>query len=457
MIIFFILLWICLLIPTISDSHFSIFIKDYNIRLSYLVLATALVLFVYPLIFKRGGRSNLYQTILDKLTSQKFYIFFILFLLTGLASIIFSPIKSISDREHAFFYWMWAVGTILALPYVLLALEHKIQQWFYLLFFIYYLACVLMMLWDTVFIHINQDLTLGGINKGGHNVLRPHLFKKEPGYFAAYWSLAIIYMRHLKQHLAAQKLNSLLKFFHSYTLVWYGLGIFCLLLSVSKMGFLVAAFLLLVEAIYQILNCQKRIIRIVYTSIIAICLLASLSYYFLVPTKINSGTNRITRYMVYIKHHLFQYAILNTKIFFTRELFNAKSIRGFSHPRTRRAEAGFKIFLQAPLLGVGTGLAADYYKKYYPSPPNPALTPSKQPISHNLYTELLSEWGAIGTLLFFLGIYFLFNRAPPLPKLQIYGMLALIYATAETLPRFDIWIYIFMLWHILIYKKYIYR
>ena len=447
---FLIILWSCLLIPTAFDNHFSFELAGYSIRLNYLALALSLFLYSLPLFFsfKTQSLQNHYARLLSTLTSQRFHIFFILFFLSGLISLFFSPVKDNGAKEHSFIYWLWGFFTVMAIPYVLLNTEKTLKEWFYILFFIYYTGCVFILLWDTAFLYLNRHLLIGLSGNAG-NIPRPHLFKEEPGYLAAYWSICLLCMRYMKARLSlnGENLNKLLSFFHSHSFKLYLLGILCLILCFSKMGLVVAFYLIVLEVSYQFfIKSRRPFIKITYLTV-SILFICSIFYYlFIHQTYADDQTNSITKYPHYVKHHLVKNTIANATFAFNADLFDKDTIRPFSTPRIRRGEAGFKVFLNEPLLGVGPGLATHYYYQAYPVPPNPNFSPKRQPLSHNLYTELLSEWGLIGTFLFFISLYFIFSSHSLLLKLQIYGSLFLIYATAETLARFDLWFFIFILW-----------
>ena len=68
------------------------------------------------------------------------------------------------------------------------------------------------------------------------------------------------------------------------------------------------------------------------------------------------------------------------------------------------------------------------------------------PLSHNLATELLSEWGALGTAFFLVGLGFLLRGARGRDLLEVVWVLAIVAASVQTVPRFDLWICLSLVW-----------
>ncbi|MBL7714586.1 MAG: O-antigen ligase family protein [Bdellovibrionales bacterium] len=117
--------------------------------------------------------------------------------------------------------------------------------------------------------------------------------------------------------------------------------------------------------------------------------------------------------------------------------------------RFEDARAGFLVFMKSPVWGVGPGSAGAYLVQKMPDDrflkgdrirkPEDLEYLKNDPLSTNLYTELLSEWGLLGSVLFFLGLgYWIhwgnsFSSAVPTLTSLIF-----IYGTSQTLPRFDL-------------------
>lgn len=117
--------------------------------------------------------------------------------------------------------------------------------------------------------------------------------------------------------------------------------------------------------------------------------------------------------------------------------------------RYEDARAGFAVFLKSPWVGVGPGSAGAYLVEKIPDDrflrgdrirkAEDLEYLKNDPLSTNLYTELLSEWGLLGTVLFFLGLgYWIYWGNSFRVALPLLTSLSLVYGTTQTLPRFDL-------------------
>jgi O-antigen ligase len=103
-----------------------------------------------------------------------------------------------------------------------------------------------------------------------------------------------------------------------------------------------------------------------------------------------------------------------------------------------------KLFKKHPIFGTGPGVAgAEAVVRGMIPPSLPGSTsppPSESPLSNNLYTEVLSEWGVLGTLLWLVFGALLLAPMPWGLRLRWVAALGLVFITSETLPRFDLWL-----------------
>jgi O-antigen ligase len=116
-----------------------------------------------------------------------------------------------------------------------------------------------------------------------------------------------------------------------------------------------------------------------------------------------------------------------------------------------RVEAAWQVFREMPWVGAGPGGSGAYLVEHPEiSDLKSHLTPEsfeflrRDPLSQNLFTELLSEWGVFGTLFFFWGLCSLLGVRRYSNWLGL-AMLVVIYSASQTLARFDLWFMISVL------------
>ncbi len=68
-------------------------------------------------------------------------------------------------------------------------------------------------------------------------------------------------------------------------------------------------------------------------------------------------------------------------------------------------EAGWNIFLQNPIIGIGTGDVQDAFDKYY-TESNSVLKEKRRSRTHNQYLTILLTFGSIGFIIFMIGIFY---------------------------------------------------
>jgi O-antigen ligase len=116
--------------------------------------------------------------------------------------------------------------------------------------------------------------------------------------------------------------------------------------------------------------------------------------------------------------------------------------------RNRRLVAGWQVFTHNPVVGAGPGAAGAYFVDHLIETADtggaidmPANYPTlrRDPLSQNLYTEVLSEWGLLGFIALFAGLWFLFARLHGMDRWQALAVLGVVYLSTQTLPRFDLW------------------
>ena len=113
--------------------------------------------------------------------------------------------------------------------------------------------------------------------------------------------------------------------------------------------------------------------------------------------------------------------------------------------RANSIRQGLDVFMEHPLAGVGPGNSGGYFVQNFHVDPREAAQLRRAPLALSVYPELLAEWGFLGTVFFCLGFWFLlFGSAGSkflknTEALQVLFVFMIVYASTQTLPRFDLW------------------
>jgi O-antigen ligase len=130
---------------------------------------------------------------------------------------------------------------------------------------------------------------------------------------------------------------------------------------------------------------------------------------------------------------------------FIRAVFQPEGDGSISY-RSLRVKAAFDVFKESPWFGVGPGGAGAYLVEHFPNHPVffgrfavEAQGYRSDPLAMSYYLELLTDWGILGSLFFIAGLGLWFGAFGRFERLLIFGCLAVIAITGQTLQRFDFW------------------
>ncbi|MBL8992580.1 MAG: hypothetical protein JNM63_04520 [Spirochaetia bacterium] len=112
---------------------------------------------------------------------------------------------------------------------------------------------------------------------------------------------------------------------------------------------------------------------------------------------------------------------------------------------------GIEVFLRNPWVGAGPGMAkSDYFGSEFSishqSSSSIRFETKPGPIANSTYIELVSEWGTLGLLSYFLGMFSMFSRLPRAVSFRVFALLAVVYLSLGSLARFDIWLFLSLIW-----------
>ncbi|MBL8995087.1 MAG: O-antigen ligase family protein [Spirochaetia bacterium] len=391
---------------------------NYHLKLAY---AGFLLAFFWVLI--RHGRQQLTSL------RQPWLLAFLAMGAAGFWSAIFFsiyPQRSIAIN-------LWTVVTITSVPLMTALLLDRKNPWFARAVILFVLAQSMVIIYD-FFISLagHSSRVLGHVGEMQNflmgTVVRPTAFRAEPGYYAASVLLWCLVIRvSLSKELSAS-------WRRTGWAAWI-LGMISILLCGSRMGLIGLAVTLGFELLFLAFslpvinqirnsisrNSVRKIIKVFVVVLLAGCLA-----------------------LVFLKGRDF-YVRFQEKIQKTGT-DQTMAIRGY------RLVAAMELFKERAWFGVGPGTAGAAFVasereiprslmgRFLIDMADDPVSLSQNPLSHNLYTELLSEWGLFGALAFFLGLVLLVR---PLP-LQFFwtclGILGVVYLSSETIARFDIWL-----------------
>lgn len=327
----------------------------------------------------------------------------------------------------------WTALTILTVPLITLQLLETGNLWFGRILSIFILAQASVIGFDFIAASVGHtSFSLGHVgeiqNAWFGKVARPTAFRGEPGYYAAsvlLWCLA------LRVHLSKESS----RWWLCLGSMSWTLGLLSVVLCGSRMGLAGTAATLGLEVTAFVFSRSyfnnvrdyltgysgRRLTRLIAVTLLIAMVTLSLvkgrDLYFKFQEKIQTtGTDQ------------------------------TMAIRGY------RLVAALEIFKQHPFFGVGPGTSGASFVtsedsslrnlmgRFFIDMSDDPVSLSKNPLSHNLYTELLSEWGLFGIAAFFAGLFFLFRQSPYLYSVTTFVILGMIYLSSETVARFDLWL-----------------
>ncbi len=400
------ILWLVVLIPLSVDNYLSIPFRAYDIRVNYIGAAIICLLWLFTSYPWKELKSYF---------AQKWTWAMMGLGLVGLFGIIHS-----TNTERAIFFWIWSIGTLLGVPFLARLVGNQLGHWLPRSVILYTALNGLIILIDGAFLciptqgqwHLGRVMIYQG---AVGNLCRPHAFYQEPGYYAAFALLILpLTSLWLEQEVSRAWRNTLR--------ISYYLIVAAIALTTSRMGWLG----LLVVATFEIIRFLRQN-RLQLPCKNLAPLIAALAL-------VAIGTSAFAvKYVPIIYAHV------------GRGLINPGQDGSFEY-RVWRLKMGWKVFQDNSLVGAGPGSAAAYLVDKYSEeidrvdPTREKVGMRNDPLSMNLYTELLSEWGGLGTLAFFAGVILLLWPLPLLIRIQTLGLLAVIYTSTQTLPRFDLWL-----------------
>lgn len=384
------LIWILCLLPLSVDQALSLKAGHYDLRLSY--LGFALLGICYALAIARGDSIAVAE--LRSTARSRANRCFLALGATGAISLA----GSLNPSRSALF-WAWSLGTILGMPLLIRDLRARTGEWVPRTMTIYLSLQSLVVLWDSLACAIGEPSLYVGRVFDWSGDCRPHAGYQEPNYFAGFALFSLLWLR---SKLRSEKDA----FWKQAYLATAGLACAAILMSTSRAGWVGLAGL-------AALSFPRR------RALAAVAALA-----FALAIALAAGHSGVSR---------------------TLKSFATITEDGSFRIRALNLDASLAVFRENPVVGAGPGGAGAYLVERIPEHPlieKRYSTPERKehlrndPLSFSLFTELLSEWGALGFAVFIAGLALM---ARPVDASKAWVALV-VYSTSQTLPRLDLWV-----------------
>ncbi len=325
--------------------------------------------------------------------------------------------------ERSRLMWIWTMGTLLVVPWV--------AQQMILLYgrplarggVVYVLAQSLVIIFDLIAAQwshgkIHLGLVTEYHHAGQESFWRPHAWYQEPGYFAGFMLISQVYLilvMQTEEHpvwrrvfLATQLISLVALAACTSRVGWIGLGVLGLFW------------------IFRFLSGRFKRFKISNPRV------------FILPA-----------------------ALLLLLAIFSGKGFSNYLVKGFLNPladqsfsyRFLKVSQALEVFKDNPFFGAGPGGAGFYFVEHFSDTKlSEAIEPATlgymrhDPLAQSIYLELLSEWGLYGSFFFALGLLYLTRRVKFGLTWLTRGIIIVIYLSAQSLPRFDLWWMIASIW-----------
>lgn len=397
------LFWLLTLIPLSVDQTLSLTVRDYHVRIQYLGFFLILCTWIWQYGLKRFIAE--FVTHLKEPSVR-------CFLLMG--AVGFCGVYLSSYRQRSSLFLGWSIGTLTLVPWIMKLVRKELGEWVVRSVVFYALIQAIVVIVDAAIcvpsegkLHIGRVMVYSYVR--GQSLCRPSAWYQEPGYFSLMGLLTALLARVTAMRQAG--------YWRNFFLISTVVILVAICLSLSRMGWAGVALFAAWELFR--LGKGKDALQIRWTN--SVKALVAAPFAVLLIFAFSHGS-LVYRYL---------------GVFKTDESFYARFL-------STRAAIG--VFQRNPWVGVGPGTAGAYVldqaRDLHPGIPEYMRW---KPLSQNLYTELLSEWGSLGTLAFFLGFFLMFKEIHWRRKVILFALVAIIWSSNQTLPRFDFWLLVGLL------------
>ena len=395
--------WAGILLPLSVDGAASVPFGNYDLRWSYFGFAAACLLAAAAaLAGEPRARRALRAWVRDPAAA----------LFAGMAVVGLLGFRNSVDPARSAMFLAWTAGTLLAVPPVVAFLRAVLGAWLPRSFAAYLGLQCLVIGWDTAVLHLGAPgLVLG--RAGDSPFPRPHAWYQEPSYFAAFALLCLPWLR--AQGRAEEGT------WRTAFGACRAAALAAMVMTASRLGLLGALGVLVLDglALLRAHGGARTRVR---------------------PIVLAAGAAAVIAAFASLAGPRWAWGTITGK----------PGTSSFGE-RAETARMGLRVFADEPWVGVGPGGAGAWYVRHWSDDLRQGIRErdghvgrtwdlANEPLSHNMGTELLSEWGALGTALFLVGLGTLLRGARGWALAEVAWVLAIVAASCQTIPRFDLWI-----------------
>ncbi len=384
-----------LFVPLSVDDPWKFPIAGFHARMGYFAVLLWAIF-----------RFKSWSTSIRKPEVQKLLLPIIAFGLVG----IVGTLKSF-NLHRSMYFWIWTIGTLIAVPCLMVPdLVARQRAWFFRLLGANMFVHSCIVIGDFVLTRLGHEPIAHVMvypSKEFGDLFRPHGWYQEPGYFAGFMLVSIlcVWLWNKETTGAEKKINTLA----------IGVAALAIVLTTSRLGWLGLSW-------FFVAMLMKSLKKISIKKVLAAC---GLLFVLVLCGK---------HYFLQVYNHVGQ------------GILNPMQDGSFNY-RYARLTAALDVFKARPIFGAGPGGAGALYVHDFPNGSLiheqkdwiPELT-ANDPLSQNIYTEILSEWGILGFATFTLFLVLLFAGLTMPVQIVIFGLLAILGTSWQTLPRFDLWV-----------------
>ncbi len=408
---FFYFLTLC--VVTLDDFG-KVHVGNYDLRFSYFTFAGLIFAFCWRLVFSESREKERFQDVVIRSLRAPWILAFLAMLLVGTLGAALNSLNPI----RSWLFLGWSGATLILVPLVFGWVVRVMGQRAMI-----GLGILMTVLW-IVLVHdlANCSLDLGWSYWGGmvpdEGVCRPRAWYQEPNYLSSFFLFGALGYAAL----AGTVPKSIAPF-------WVRGFFYCALagafFTTSRTGWLAVLGVVAIEFVFALRAHWKKTVLVTAALATAGAILVTSTSLFSFPLKSIA------------------------KITTDRSL----------HERILAGRAALLSWEHHPWIGTGPGASGALFVEHGASHPYRAYLDihlpndtaeffRNDPLSKDLFTELLGEWGSLGTIFFWIGLILLIwpavrAQANPADRTRL-AMLAswvlfCVYATSQTLARFDLW------------------
>ena len=379
---------------------------------------------------------------------KKHFAFFLLifFILIGGGSLIKNYVffKDYYPIKNVFIHYSLSIFILLIVPVIIIYFQQQKKEKTQNFITFFLLIQSLILIYDFIVTNLQYPKFAVGYYisdpyyQENFFLYRPHFLEQEPGYLIVYTLFLIVYLRikiiPQKKYFSIGKKKWHVSI-HTFSI--YFLSLLSIIVTTSKIGILGIVIFIFYEIIVFISKNKetKTILKDFYNKKNRFINISILFLYFFI----------FLRFLyVFDAYYLNSISFVKkfniSKYYFDISPDTSDKIISYFMPneRIKRALESYEVFKENPILGVGINSSYYIYSHDFKNNLKDNI-PINEPLAFNLYTELLSEWGLLGTIVFFIALFYFIRQKSILETMLILCLFLTIAISSENLLRFNLW------------------